>query len=565
MQLRIKEREKPWLKSWPEDVPQSIKYPEIPLFEFLERTATLYPRRIAINFYGKKITYRELKELTDRFTTALHDLGVKKGDRVGLFLPNIPQFVIAYYGALKAGATVSTISPAYRTQEVLFQVNDSETETMIVLDLLYPIVRKLWVKTTLKRVIIARMKTFMPRTKSFFGTLLGKVPSLKVKRELDVYFFKELIEDYPPNPPRVEINPRNDLAALQYTGGTTGTPKGAMLTHYNLVSNAIMCFAWLHTNPAQEIVLTVLPLFHVYGMTTSMNCPIYMAATMVMLPRFHVKEVLKTIEKHQVTVFFGVPTMYAILASYPEIDKYNLTSLKFCISGAASLSPEVQRKFMEKTGSVLIEGYGLTESPITHCNPLDPTLKTVKTGSIGVPWPDTEAKIVDLKTGTRKLPAGKIGELVIKGPQVMKGYWRLPEETAKVLRDGWLYTGDVGRMDKDGYFYIVDRKKDIIQCKGYRIYPRELEKVLHEHPAVKLCAVVGKPDPVVGEIPKAFVVLKEGVRASEKEIIKFVRKRVAAQKAIREVEFRKELPRSPLGRILRRKLKEEEMRRAELG
>ena len=566
MKAKTMEKEKPWLKNWPEDVPQSIQYPEVPLFELLRKTAKLYPRQIAIIFYGKKISYRELDELTDRFATALYDSGVRKGDCVALFMPNIPQFVIAYYGALKAGATVTTISPLCKDREVQFQINNSEAGTAVVLDLFYPTVRKVWRKTKLKRVIVTRMKTFMPGAKRFFGTLLGKIPSVKVKREPDVFFFDELIEKYGPNPPRVDINPREDLAALQYTGGTTGTPKGAMLTHYNLVSNAVMCFFWLRGKPAQETVLTVLPLFHIYGMTTSMNCPVYMAATMVLLPRFDIKEVLKTIEKHRVTIFCGVPTMYTVLVSYPEIDKYDLTSIKFCISGAAPLPVEVQKKFMEKTGGVLVEGYGLTESsPVTHCNPLDPTMKTVKIGSIGLPWPDTEAKIVDLKTGKRKLPPGKTGELVVKGPQVMKGYWKMPEETAAVLKDGWLYTGDVGKMDKDGYFYITDRKKDLIKYKGYSVYPRELEEVLYEHAAVELCAVIGKPDPVAGEIPKAFVVLKEGARATEKELIEFVKKRVAAYKAIREVEFRKDLPKSLVGKVLRRKLKEEEIRKAQLA
>jgi long-chain acyl-CoA synthetase len=565
MKIKTREKEKPWLKNWPEDVPQSIQYPEVPLFELLRKTTNLYSRQTAIIFYGRKITYKELNELTDRFATALYSLGVRKGDRVGLFMPNIPQFVIAYYGALKTGAIVTAVSPLCKEREVQFQINNSEAETMVVLDLFYPLVRKVWRKTPLRRVIVTRMKTFMPGAKGFLGSLLGKIPSVKVKREPDVYFFNELIKEYPPNPPTVKIDPREDLAALQYTGGTTGTPKGAMLTHYNLVSNAVMCFAWLRGTPAKEIVLTVLPLFHIYGMTTSMNCPIYMAATMVMLPRFDIKEVLKAIERYRVTIFCGVPTMYAVLVSYPEIDRYDLTSIKFCISGAAPLPVEVQKRFMKKTGGILVEGYGLTESsPVTHCNPLDPTMKTVKIGSIGLPWPDTEAKIVDLKRG-RQLPPGKKGELVVKGPQVMKGYWKMPKETAAVLKDGWLYTGDVGTMDEDGYFYITDRKKDLIKYKGYSVYPREIEEVLYEHSAVELCAVIGKPDPVAGEIPKAFVVLKKGAKASEKEIIEFVKKRVAAYKVVREVEFRKDLPKSLVGKVLRRKLREEEIRKAKFS
>jgi long-chain acyl-CoA synthetase len=550
---------KPWHKNWPEKVAQSIQYPDVPLHELLTRTANLYPKNTAIVFYGKTITYKELETLTNKFATALNDLGVKKTDRIALLLPNIPQYIISYYGALKAGATVTAISPLSKEREIMHQLNDSEAETIVALDVFFPAIKNIWNHTTLKRVIIAKMKEYLPSTKAFFGTLLGKVPSRKVEKQPSVYFFKELTEKHPPNPPTVKINPRSDLAALQYTGGTTGIPKGAMLTHYNLVTNAVMCAEWLTARTSQEVFLTVLPLFHIYGMTTSMNAAIYIAGTMVLLPRFHPTDVLKAIEQYGVTIFCGVPTMYTVLVNHPHITKYKLSTIKFCISGAAPLPPEVQRKFMKITGGVLVEGYGLTESsPVTHCNPLDPTMKTVKIGSIGIPWPDTEAKIVDIKTGKKEQPPGKVGELVVKGPQVMLGYWNMPEDTAAVLKDGWLYTGDVGKMDEDGYFFITDRKKDLIKYKGYSVYPRELEDVLYEHPAVKLCAVVGKPDETSGEIPKAFVVLKEGAKATEKELIQFVKDRVAPYKAIREIEFRKELPTSLVGKVLRRTLREEE-------
>jgi long-chain acyl-CoA synthetase len=555
---------KPWHKNWPENVSQSIQYPEIPLHELLTRTANLYPKNTAIAFYGKTITYKELAILTDKFATALNDLGIKKGDRIALLLPNIPQHIISYYGALKAGAIITPISPLSKEREILHQLNDAEAQTIVLLDIFYPTVRSIWKTTLLKRVIVAKTKEYMPSGKAFLNTLLGKMPSQKVSPSPGVYFFSDLIKKYPPNPPAIKINPTADPATLQYTGGTTGIPKGAMLTHYNLVSNAIMCAEWLTAKTSQEVFLTVLPLSHIYGMTTSMNAAIYLAGAMVLIPRFHPTDVLKAIEQYRVTIFCGAPTMYAVLVTHPQIEKYDLSSIKFCISGAAPLPPEVQKRFMKITGGVLVEGYGLTESsPVTHCNPLDPTMKTVKIGSIGIPWPDTEAKIVDAKTGKKELTPGKTGELVVKGPQIMKGYWNLPEETEAILKDGWLYTGDVGKMDEDGYFYITDRKKDLIKYKGYSVYPRELEDILYEHPAVKLCAVVGKPNETSGEIPKAFIVLKEGAKTTEKELIQFVKQRIAPYKQIREIELRKELPTSLAGKVLRRTLREEETKKQE--
>ncbi|MGQ9539026.1 MAG: long-chain-fatty-acid--CoA ligase [Candidatus Bathycorpusculaceae bacterium] len=557
--------EKPWYKFWPEGVPKYIDYPEIPLFQFLRDTAGKYPEKTAIVYFDRKISYKELDTITDKFATALTDFGVKKGDKVAIFLPNIPQFIMAYYGAIKTGAIATAISPLYKEREVEHQLNDSEAETIVVLDLLYPIVEKVWEKTKLKRVIVASLKEYMPGAAAFLGSLLKKIPSHKVERKPNVYFFKELVDKYPPNPPKVEINPKEDLVALQYTGGTTGTSKGAMLTHMNLVSNAVMCKAWLKdVMEGEETFLAVLPLFHIYGMTTGMNAPIYIGGRIVLLPRFDAVSTFQAIQKYRVTVFCGAPTMYAMLLAHPDLGKYDCTSVRFCISGSAPLPPEIQKKFMEVTGGVLVEGYGLTESsPVTHCNPLDKTMKTVKVGSIGIPWPDTDAKIVDAETGEKELAPGEIGELVVKGPQVMKGYWKMLEETNQVLRDGWLYTGDIGKMDEDGYFYITDRKKDLIKYKGYSVYPRELEDVLYEHPAVKLCGVIGKPDPVAGEIPKAFVVLKEGMTATEKEIMDFVNEKVAPYKAIREVEFRKELPMTMVGKVLKRVLQEEERKKAE--
>ena len=551
--------ERPWFRFWPEGVPKHIEYPLVPLSELLKNTAQKYPNSVATIYFDRGITYKGLDTATDKFAAALSKLGVKKGDKVALFLPNVPQFIVSYYGALRIGAIVTAISPLYKEREVEHQLVDSEAETIVSLDMLFPIVEKVWERTKLKRAIITNLKEFMPFATAAIGSLLRKIPLLKIERKPNVSFFQELLRDNSPEPPKVEINPKEDLATLQYTGGTTGLSKGAMLTHMNLVSNAVACAEWLQGKTGEECFLTVLPLSHIYGMTTGMNAPIYLAGKMVTLPRFDAVSSLRAIEKHKVTVFCGAPTLYALLLAHRDLKKYNLKSVRFCISGSAPLPPEVQKKWLEVTGGVLVEGYGLTESsPCTHCNPLDRSMKTVKIGSIGLPWPDTDAKIMDIETGEKELGTGEVGELVVKGPQVMKGYWKMPEETANVLRGEWLYTGDIGKMDEDGYYYITDRKKDLIKYKGYSVYPREIEDVLYEHPAIKLCAVVGKPDPIASEIPKAFVVLKDGATASEEEIKKFVNEKLAPYKAIRELEFRKELPMTLVGKVLRRVLQEEE-------
>ena len=555
--------EKPWYRFWPEGVPKHIDYPEIPLSDLLKNTAESNPNHVAIVYFDREMTYRELNLASDKFATALADLGVKKGDKVAFFLPNIPQFVISYYGAIRIGAIETAISPLYKEREVEHQLNDSEAETIVVLDLLYPILEKVLDRTKVKRIIVTSLKEYMPPAKAFLGSLLKKIPSHKVERKPNIHFFQELLSKYGANPPKVDINPNEDLVALQYTGGTTGISKGAMLTHMNLVSNAVACEAWLRGTKGHETFLDSVAAVPHLGMTTGMNAPILLAGKMVILPRFDVVSTFQAIQKHRVTVFCGAPTMYAMLLAHPDLKKYDLKSIRFCISGSAPLPPEVQKKWMEVAGGVLVEGYGLTESsPVTHCNPLDKSMKTVKVGSIGLPWPDTDAKIMDIETGEKELGLNEDGELVVKGPQVMKGYWKMPEESAAVLRNGWLYTGDVAKMDVDGYFYITDRKKDLIKYKGYSVYPREIEDVIYEHPAVKICAVIGKPDPVASEIPKAFVVVKEGKTATEEEIKQFVNSKVAPYKAVREVEFRTELPMTLVGKVLRRVLQEEERQKA---
>jgi long-chain acyl-CoA synthetase len=534
---------KPWLGAYPSNVPKNLDYPAVPLQGILSQAAQKHPEKTAIAFGGKETSYAQLDASSNKFAHALANLGVRRGDRVAVFLPNIPQFTVAYFGALKAGAVVTAISPLHRGREVQYQLADSGAETLVTLDSLFSVVDHVWAKTSVKNVIVTSMDP-------------TEEANLPIRPR--VWSFQRLTAEAPAAPLKVWIDPREDLAALQYTGGTTGTPKGAMLTHRNLLSNALAFAAWIGGKPAQETFLTALPLFHIYGMTTSMTVPVSLAAKMVLMPRFEPAKALEAIQRHGVTVFCGVPTMYQALLASPELGRYDLTSVRVCISGASPLPPNVQRRFMEVTGGLLAEGYGLTEaSPVTHCNPVDKSMRTVRVGSIGLPLPDTEARIVDLETG-KPLATGETGELAVRGPQVMKGYWRRPEETAAVLRDGWLLTGDIARVDGDGYFFITDRKKDLIKYKDYSVYPRELEDVLYEHPAVKLCAVIGKPDPAAGEVPKAFITLKEGAASSAEEIKAFVNGKVAPYKAIRIVEFRKDLPVSSAGKVLRRPLYEEE-------
>jgi long-chain acyl-CoA synthetase len=527
---------KPWLKHWSKEVPTHINYPDIPLQGLLEASAKRFPEKTALIYTDLKITYAQLETFANKFANALIELQIAKGERVALFMPNIPEFVIAFFGTLKAGAVVTTISPLHREREVEHQLNDSGAQTIVTLNTLFPIVQAVKEKTELKHIIIVGA-----------GGASGLDPSLTGIP------FKQLLSQANSEQPHVDLNPEIDLAALQYTGGTTGTAKGAMLTHRNLFSNAL-AFAATIKGTTGDVFLTALPLFHIYGMTTSMTVPVSVGAKMVLLPKFSPTQALDAIQRNQVTVFCGVPTMYQILLANPDLTKYDLTSIRVCISGASSLPPQVQRRFMEVTGGFLAEGYGLTEaSPVTHCTPVDKKLR-LRVGSIGLPLPDTEAQIVDVDTSA-PLKVGETGELAVKGPQVMKGYWHNSEETGMVLRNGWLLTGDIARMENDGYFYITDRKKDLIKTKDYSVYPRELEDILYEHPAVKLCAVVAKHDALVGDVPKAFVVLKDCKEASMKELMAFVNEKVAPYKAIQEVEFRKELPISGAGKVLRRVLK----------
>jgi len=555
--------EKPWLKSYEPEVPSTIRYPERPLFTNLEESARKYPDATATIFMDAKLTYAQLNALADRFASALQQLGVKKGDRVAVYSANCPQFIIGYYGALKAGAIAVSFNPLYAAREVEHQLKDSGAETILVMSSFYPIVKEVRARTALKNVIVTNIKEYFPPLIKLLFTLVKEKPGghrQDISGEPNTYWFQDLLSKADAKPKPVEVKP-SDTACFLYTGGTTGVPKGAELSHHNVMSNAVACRHWMHDiQEAKETVLTALPLYHSFAMTTCMNLGIYTAAAMLLIPNPRdLHDLMKNINKHHPTIFPGVPTMYVAFNNFPDIAKYDVKSIRACISGAAGLPVQVQTEFQELTGAHLVEGYGLTEAtPVTHANPI---FGKNKIGTIGLPFPDTEAKIVDLETGTKELPGGEIGELIIRGPQVMKGYWNMPEETAQTLREGWLYTGDIARMDEEGYFTIVDRKKDMIIAGGFNIYPRDVEEVLYEHPKVKEAVVAGIPDPYRGETVKAYIILKEGETATEEEIREFCKGKMAKYKVPTHVEFRAELPKTIVGKVLRRILVAEERKK----
>ena len=548
---------RPWYDHYDEGVPREVEYPEVPLYELMRRTAQANPEKQALDFLGRRMSYGRLWEETRRFARALQDLGVKPGERVSIMLPNSPQFIIAFYGALLAGAVAVNTNPLYTPRELSHQLRDSGAETLVILDLLWPRYQEVSGEVPVKRVITSGIQDYLPFPKNWLFPLKAKKEGtwVNLPRHDKRYDWKELLRTTA-NPTLVEVR-ADDLALLQYTGGTTGVSKGAMLSHRNLISNVYQIDAW---EPKQVwrrgVMLSVIPFFHVYGMSVSMNYSIMRGMKMVLLPRFSIGEVVSAIEKHHVTHFPGVPTMYVAFNNFRGIEKRNIRSIKVCLSGAAPLPVEVANRFEELTGARLVEGYGLTEAaPVTHCNPL---YGERKVGSIGPPFPSVDAYAADAEGNP--LPPGEVGELVIKGPNVMLGYWKRPEETAQTLQDGWLFTGDVARMDEEGYFYIVDRKKDMIIAGGYNIYPREVEEVLYQHPAVKEAAVVGVPDAYRGETVKAFLVLKEGFagKVGEAEMRDFTKERLAAYKVPKLWEFREELPKTAVGKILRRTLRKEE-------
>ncbi|WP_210609392.1 long-chain-fatty-acid--CoA ligase [Priestia flexa] len=552
--------DKPWVSQYPSEVPHSLAYSEKTLAQLFEEAAKKNPHKCAVHFLGKRLTFHELYEQAITLAVYLKEIGVQHGDRVAIMLPNCPQAVISFYGVLLAGGIVVETNPLYTERELEYQLNDSEAICIIGLDLLYPRISKVKALTKVKHVISTSIKDYLPFPKNLLYPYVQKKQqtiTVQVEHMGDTHLFPTIMKRKRESETFVyDVTSNEDIALLQYTGGTTGFPKGVMLTHKNLVANATMCSHWLYRcKQGQEKILGVLPFFHVYGLTTVLILSVLEGYEMILLPKFDAESVLKTIHKQRPTLFPGAPTIYIALLNHPDLSKYNLSSIDSCISGSAPLPVEVQEKFEEITGGKLVEGYGLTEtSPVTHSNFV--WAKRIR-GSVGVPWPDTDAKIVSFETG-EALPINEVGEIVVKGPQVMKGYWKRPDETEAVLQDGWLKTGDVGYMDESGFFYIVDRKKDMIIAGGYNIYPREIEEILYEHPKVQEVVVVGIPDEYRGETVKAYIVLKNGVSCTEEELNTFSRQYLAAYKVPRVYEFRKELPKTAVGKILRRALVEEE-------
>ncbi|WP_447979634.1 long-chain-fatty-acid--CoA ligase [Candidatus Nitrospira bockiana] len=552
----------PWLAQYDPDVPATLSYPDCTLPDLLRQAVERYPDRPATGYYGATLTYRQLDHLTDRFAAALLTLRGTPGGVVGLMLPNLPQTVIAYFGGLKAGAAVTALNPLYVEQEIQRQVSDAGCDTLVALAQFYPRIEPVLRRGALKHVILTGPEDYLPWLKRLLYPWVrreGKAIARPVRSE--VHAFRRLLEQSDGVAPRLQVSP-DETALLQYTGGTTGIPKGVVLTHRNLIANAWQCRRWMPSlQEGQEKFLAVLPFFHVYGLSACQNLAVCVAGSLSLLPRFQVGEVLKTIEKDGITVFPGVPAMYAAINNHQHLEQHNLRSIRLCISGAGPLHPEVQDRFEALTGARLVEGYGLSEaSPVTHVNPVG---SKGRRRSIGLPLPDTDAKIVDAQQAGRVLPIGEIGELVIKGPQVMRGYWNRPEETEQVLKDGWLYTGDLARMDADGFFYLEDRKKDMIKSGGENVYPREVEEVLCRHPKVKEAVVVGLPQDLRGELIKAYVVLEDGQRATNAELLDHCRRELAKFKVPRKIEFRSALPKTIVGKVLRRVLIEEELKRRE--
>jgi long-chain acyl-CoA synthetase len=553
----------PWLAHYDRGVPQTIQYPEAPLFHFLEDAAKKYPDRACTIFKGAVISYKEMNALTDHMAAALVEMGVKKGDRVGIFMPNTPQFVIAYFGILKAGGVVVAVNPTYPPDEVIIPVNDAGIEIMFTLTRFYGVLKAVRDRSKLKKIIVSNIKEALPSFTSLLFTLLKEK---KEGHHLDALdgqdvWMKDLLKKHENSPrPNVPISP-DDIALFQYSGGTTGIPKGAVALHRNVVANTLQIKNWMpNLDEGKEVVLMGIPLFHVYGMVAGMNFAMTNGASMVMVPNARdIPDVLTNISKYKATIFPGVPLLYNAINNHPDVKggKYDLSSIKACISGSAPLMRETKEQFEKLTGGKVFEGYGLSEAPTaTHCNPL---MGVNKTGSIGMPLPDVDVKIISLDDGETELSQGEIGEIAIHGPQVMKGYHNMPTETANTLRqmkDGktWLFTGDIARMDEDGYFYIVDRKKELIKPGGFQVWPREVEEAISSHPKVLEVGVGGIPDPNRGETVKAWIVTKPGETLTVEELKAHCKEHLAPYKVPTHYEFRSELPKTTVGKILRREL-----------
>ncbi len=551
--------DKPWLTSYEEGVPAAIDYENVCLPAFLDRSAQEFPETMALLFQGYRVNYRQLKEMVDRCAAGLHALGIRQGDSVAILLPNVIPCVVAYYAILKIGARAVMNNPLYSDRELEHQFNDSGAKLLITLDLLVKRMVALRSKTRIETIIYTSIGDYLPFPKNLLFPLVGKKKGLAadVAPAADLYQWKAVLAQHPPQPPAVALD-FDDIAMLQYTGGTTGVSKGVMLTHGNLSRQVQHVRAWFPKfRRGEEVMLGALPFFHVFGLSVTMNFAIYMGWGDILVPKPQPEPLLETIGKFRPTFAPLVPTMYIGMLGHPKINQTDLTCIKGCFSGSAPLPIEVIRDFEAKTGAVIVEGFGMTESsPVTHINPFDGQRKV---GSIGIPIPDTEARIVDLNDPTREMPVGETGELVVRGPQVMQGYWQREDATADTIIDGWLHTGDIAMMDEEGYFFIVDRKKDMIISGGYNVYPRDIEEVLFEHPQVAEATAIGVPHPKRGEQVKVFVVLKAGETATPEEILEFCKGKLATYKLPTEVEFRDELPKTNVGKVLKKDLRAAEL------
>ncbi len=548
--------DRPWHAHYADGVPANIDLPDIALTRLLANSVEQHGELTAIRYYGEAISYQQLELLTNRFANTLIRLGIGPRDRVAIMLPNVPQAVIAYYGALKIGAVVVQTNPLYTTEELAQQMDDSGAKVLIALDLFRTQVAPMFERSPLESVLYCGVRDYLP-------TLLKLLYPFKAKRDGNWVSFDKQPPEYDWLDSLAESEPTaptfqpaaDDLALLQYTGGTTGIPKGVMLTHRNLVANSLQCAAWIPgTRMGAERLLAVIPFFHVYGMTTCMNLAVALASEMILLPKFQTVEVLKAIARYKPTLFPGIQAMYLALGNHPEATRYDLSSVRACISGAGALQADVRERFEGLTGATVVEGYGLSEaSPVTHANPIGGTQVA---GAIGLPFPNTDAQVIDLEGAP--LPVGEVGELLVKGPQVMQGYWNRSDESLTTLAGGWLHTGDMARMDEQGFFYLVDRKKDMIKTGGENVYPRDVEEVLFRHPKIREAVVAGLPDDFLGERIKAYIVLNEGETAEPEEIMDFCAEHLAKFKVPREISFLPELPKTIVGKVLRRLLVEAE-------
>jgi long-chain acyl-CoA synthetase len=572
---------RPWFATYPENVPRTLEpYPVRSVFSILEESATRFGDRPAIAWFGRHISYRELLKEVERFSALLAKLGVKPGDRVGLILPNCPQYVIAYYATARLGAVIVGNNPLYTDRELAHQLNDAGCDVVVVLDQLYAKLEALKGEVSVRTVIVTGLEDYMPFPKNLLAPLLVFRKQAKkegrawppVPKGASVVRWKAIDSVKGAIPPPAEVNANEDAAGFIYTGGTTGLSKGAMLSHRNIVSNTMQGASWFpDLVDGQESVMCVLPFFHSYGMTVGMNIGLYKAAKLVLLPRFELDMTLKEIQKEKPTLFPGVPRLYIAINESDETRGFDLKSIRACLSGAAPLPLAVAEKFEQITGARVVEGYGLTEtSPITHANPI---YGRRKPGSIGLPIPDTDCKLVDIDDPTKPAEPGEPGELCLSGPQIMLGYWNKKEETEEMIRTDengvrWLHTGDVAKMDEDGFFFIVDRKKDMIIVSGFNVYPTDIEEVLYRHEKIEKVAVVGVPDEKTGEAVKAFIVLRKGQQATAEEIVAWARDPktgLTGYRVPKRIEFRESLPETMVGKVLRRKLIDEEWEKAKQG